>query len=139
MSQNKTTKNDLSVVDFIDNIEDEKRKKDSLQVLELMKNLTGKEPKMWGGSIIGFGDYHYKYESGREGDFFRTGFSPRKQALTLYIISGFSRYEELLKKLGKHKIGKSCLYIKSLEDIDLEILKEMIMLSLKWMDEKYPY
>ncbi len=138
MSQNKTTRNNQSVVDFITSIDNEIRKKDSLQLLEILKNLTHEEPKMWGSSIVGFGNYHYKYESGREGDFFRTGFSPRKQALTLYIMSGFNQYDQLLASLGSHKTGKSCLYIKSLQQVDIKILKEMITLSLKWMREKYP-
>ncbi|RPI72272.1 MAG: DUF1801 domain-containing protein [Ignavibacteriales bacterium] len=92
---------------------------------------------MWGPSIIGFGDYHYKYESGREGDFFITGFSPRKQNLTLYIMPGFKRYEELMQNLGKFKTGQSCLYIKKLEDVDLKVLKELIADSVKYMKEKY--
>ena len=89
-------------------------------MLEMMQELTGEKPEMWGPSIVGFGSYHYKYASGREGDWFLTGFSPRKQSLTLYIMSGFSRYEELMEKLGKYKTGKSCLYIKKLEDVDHE-------------------
>ncbi len=88
---------------------------------------------MWGSSIVGFGNYHYKYESGREGDWFLTGFSPRKQNLTLYIMPGFAQYDELMKKLGKHKTGKSCLYIKSLEDINLPTLKQLIQQSVKHM------
>ena len=101
-----------------------------------MKKITKEEPKMWGPSIIGFGSYHYKYASGREGDFFLTGFSPRKQSLTLYIISGFKRYDELMKKLGKHKTGSSCLYINKLEDIDMKVLKELITESVKYMKTK---
>lgn len=98
-----------------------------------MKQATKAEPKLWGGSMIGFGSYHYKSESGREGDWFLTGFSPRKQNLTLYIMAGFGQYDELLKKLGKHKTGKSCLYIKGLEDIHLPTLKKLIQLSVKQM------
>ena len=138
MAQNKTVKSDNSVEKFIESLDDEERKKDCFQVLSMMKELTNEEPKMWVGGIGGFGDYHYTYDSGREGDFFRTGFSPRKHALTLYIMSGFEEYEELLAKLGKHKTGKSCLYIKKLDDIDLEIQKEMILLSWAWMLEQYP-
>ncbi len=138
MAQNKTVKSDNSVEKFIESLDDEERKKDCFQVLSMMKELTNEEPKMWVGGIVGFGDYHYTYDSGREGDFFRTGFSPRKQALTLYIMSGFEEYEELLAKLGKHKTCKSCLYIKKLDDIDPEILKEMILLSWAWMLEQYP-
>jgi len=130
MAQNKTSQNDKSVDDFIDQIDDEKRRQDCFTILKLMKKITGSEPKMWGDSIVGFGDYHYKYASGREGDWFLTGFSPRKQNLTLYIMSGFGKYAELLEKLGKFKTGKSCLYIKSLEDIDLTTLKKLISQSI---------
>ena len=102
-----------------------------------MKTITGEEPKMWGSSIIGFGAYHYKYDSGREGDMPKVGFSPRKQSLTLYIMNGFDRYEELMEKLGKHKTGKSCLYVNKLADIDEGVLKELITLSFHYMNEKY--
>jgi hypothetical protein len=98
-----------------------------------MKQVTKSEPKMWGSSIVGFGTYHYKYESGREGDWFITGFSPRKQNLTLYIMGGFARYDELMKQLGKHKTGKSCLYIKYLADVDLPTLKKLIQESVSHM------
>ncbi|QSE96063.1 DUF1801 domain-containing protein [Fulvivirga lutea] len=138
MSQNKTTANNQSVVKFLESVEDETRRKDSFRILEIIKDITQLEPKMWGGSIIGFGDYHYKYDSGREGDFFRAGFSPRKQALTIYLMAGFKEYDELLQKLGKHKIGKSCLYIKSLDQVDMDVLKKMITLSFQRMQEKYP-
>ncbi|MEQ8927737.1 MAG: DUF1801 domain-containing protein [Fulvivirga sp.] len=138
MSQNKTTATDQSVTQFLESVENETRRKDSFEVLEIIKEITQMEPKMWGGSMIGFGEYHYKYESGREGDFFRAGFSPRKQALTIYLMAGFKEYDELLQKLGKHKIGKSCLYIKSLDQVDMEVLEKMIRLSFEKMEEKYP-
>lgn len=138
MVKNKTTKIEDSVLDFLTEVENEIRRKDSFQVLEIMQEITNLKPKLWSGGIIGFGDYHYKYDSGHEGDFFRAGFSPRKKALTLYIMSGFSRYDELLEKLGKHKIGKSCLYINNLKDVDLNVLKQMITLSFEWMNKKYP-
>ncbi len=131
MTELKTKKNDADVEAFLNGIEDEKRREDSFAVLELMKKITKAEPKMWGASIVGFGNYRYKYQSGREGDWFVSGFSPRKQNLTLYIMSGFSRYDELLAKLGKHKTGKSCLYINKLEDVDLDVLAEMIETSVK--------
>jgi uncharacterized protein YdhG (YjbR/CyaY superfamily) len=99
----------------------------------MMKKATRAEPKMWGTSIIGFGDYHYKYESGHEGDYFLTGFSPRKQNLTLYILGGFDEHEELLNKLGKYSLGKGCLYIKKLEDVDTKVLKELVTRSVKKM------
>ena len=131
MAELKTKINDADVEAFLNGIEDEKRRKDSFAVLELMKKITKAEPKMWGASIVGFGNYRYKYKSGREGDWFVSGFSPRKQNLTLYVMSGFSRYEELLAKLGKHKTGKSCLYINKLEDVDLDVLAEMIETSVE--------
>ncbi len=136
MAELKTKPNNLSVDDFLNSIEDGKKRQDCYTVLGLMKKLTGEEPKMWGSSMVGFGTYHYKYASGREGDWFVTGFSPRKQNLTLYIMSGFSRYDELMVKLGKHKTGKSCLYIKKLEDIDLTVLKELIKQSAKHISKR---
>ena len=137
MSDPKTAPNDANVEAFLNSVEHSQRREDSLAMLEIMKEITGEEPKMWGPSIVGFGAYHYQYKSGREGDWMLTGFSPRKQSLTLYIMSGFSHYDELLQKLGKHKTGKSCLYINKLEDVDLDVLKEMIRESVKMMREKY--
>ena len=131
MSENKTKKTNESIEKYINSIKDENVKKDCYTIIKLMQSITQKEPKMWGSSIIGFGDYHYKYASGREGDFFLTGFSPRKQNLALYLMGGLENQKDLLKKLGKHKTGKSCLYIKSLNDIDKEVLKEMIVQSVK--------
>jgi hypothetical protein len=130
MAELKTKPNAQIVTDFLQTIPDEGKKKDSIAILELMREVTGQEPKMWGDSIIGFGTYHYKYSSGREGDWFVTGFSPRKQNLTLYIMSGFDEYEALLRKLGKHKTGKACLYINRLADVDLAIMKELIQKSV---------
>ena len=126
MVELKTKQNKASVTGFLRGIEDPQRRKDCRTVLELMKEVTGSRPKMWGDSMVGFGSYHYKYASGREGDWFVTGFSPRKANLTLYIMAGFSRYKELLAKLGKHKTGKSCLYIKRLADVDLAILRQLV-------------
>ena len=131
MAEPKTQKTRESVAKFIASIEDDKRRKDSRAVLKMMKEITGDKPEMWGPAIIGFGSYHYTYASGREGDWFLTGFSPRKQALTLYIMSGFSKYDALLKKLGKFKTGKACLYIKKLEDVHLPTLEELIRRSVK--------
>ena len=133
MAELKTKRNDGSVEDFLNSVEDEAKRDDCYQVLNIMKEITGEEPKMWGGSIVGFGSYHYKYASGREGDWFVTGFSPRKQALTLYIMAGFSKYDELMSKLGKYKTGKSCLYIKKLDDIDEEVLRELITTSVDYV------
>jgi hypothetical protein len=122
---NKTTKNDNPVEFFLDSIEDESQRNDCYKIIELMKNITNQEPKMWGDSIIGFGEYHYKYDSGREGDFFKVGFSPRKGKISIYLnVNNFEN--EIFQKLGKYKTGKSCLYISKLKDIDINILKEII-------------
>jgi hypothetical protein len=134
----KTKQNDQSVEVFLNGIEGEKKRQDSFVILDLMKQVTGKEPKMWGDSIVGFGNYHYKYATGREGDMPLVGFSPRKQNLTLYIMSGFDEYNELLRKLGKYKTGKSCLYINKLEDVDLQTLRELVRLSVEDMLKTNP-
>jgi len=133
----KTKPHDGDVLKFINSVDNEKRRKDALVVLEIMKEVTREKPVMWGPSIIGFGSYHYKYGSGREGDMPLAGFSPRKQSLVLYIMSGFERGKELMEKLGKYKTGKSCLYVNKLEDIDMEILKKLIAGSVKYMKDKY--
>ena len=130
MSDLKTKKNAADVEKFLNSVENDKRREDSLVILDLMREVTGEEGSMWGSSIVGFGSYHYKYASGREGDWFLTGFSPRKQNLTVYIMDGFSNYDELLGKLGKHKTGKSCLYINKLEDVDQDVLRQLVMESL---------
>lgn len=137
MSDNKTKPTELSVIDFINAVENETKRNDCFRLIDIMKDLTGHEPVMWGDSLVGFGTYHYKYESGREGDFFLTGFSPRKTALTIYIMSGFKPFEDKLPQLGKYKTGSSCLYIKKLDDLDLPILKEMITYSIKYISTKY--
>ena len=136
-AKNKTVENDGSVDDFLNNVKDETKKADSLKIKTLMEEISGETAKMWGGSIVGFGNYHYKYDSGREGDFMKIGFSPRAQNLTLYIMPGFDRYEELMSKLGKHKTGKSCLYVKKLADVDEAVLKELMTASYGYMTEKY--
>ncbi len=130
MAELKTQPNAASVEAFLDGVTDETKRDDCYALMDLMRGVTGEEPKMWGGSIVGFGSYHYKYASGREGDWFLTGFSPRKQNLTLYIMSGFSRHDELMAKLGKHKTGKSCLYVKKLADVDGEVLHELVERSV---------
>lgn len=137
MAELKTKPTGEPVKAFLDSIADDTKRDDSFEILEMMKEATDAEPQMWGPGIIGFGHYHYKYESGREGDWFLVGFSPRKQNLTLYIMSGFSRYPELLARLGKHSTGKSCLYVKRLNDIDKNVLREMIRLSVQYMRSKY--
>lgn len=133
-NQNKTVANALSVKDFLDAVEQDKKRIDSYELLSIMERITGEKPVMWGTSIVGFGSYHYKYESGREGDMPKIGFSPRKQNLTMYIMPGFARYEDLLSKLGKYKTGKSCLYIKKMEDVDREVLEELFRTAYEYMD-----
>jgi hypothetical protein len=129
MAELKTKVTKVSADKFLQGIKDEKKREDCYQILKIMKKATKAEPKMWGTSIIGFGDQHYVYESGREGDWFITGFSPRVQNLTLYMMGGFD--QELLKKLGKYKTGKGCLYINKLEDVDTKILDKLIATSVK--------
>jgi hypothetical protein len=137
MAELKTKPTDASVKAFLDGIEDESRRKDCQAVAALMQEATDETPKLWNNNMVGFGSYHYKYESGREGDWFITGFAPRKQDLTLYIMAGFDRYETLMKKLGKYKIGKSCLYIKRLSDIDENVLKQLVDASVQHMRKQY--
>lgn len=126
MADLKTKSTDASVEDFLRSVPDPQRREDAFRVLELMKELTGEMPRMWGSSMIGFGSYHYKYASGREGDWFVTGFSPRKDNLTLYIVPGPDQHGGLLGQLGKYKTGKSCLYIKRLSDVDWPTLAELV-------------
>jgi hypothetical protein len=122
----KTRKNDQSVEAFLNSVPDATKRADSFAILELMRQATEAEPKMWGDTIVGFGEYRYKYASGREGDWFLAGFSPRKQNLTLYIVGGFEPYEELMRKLGRYKTGKGCLYINKLADVDQDVLRQLI-------------
>jgi hypothetical protein len=133
MAELKTRETNADVAEFISSIPDERKRVDAIMIVNLMTEVTGESPRMWGDSIVGFGRYHYRYESGREGDWFLTGFSPRKQNLTLYIMSGFDQYEELRAQLGKHSVGKSCLYIKKLADIDEPTLRELIRQSVNHM------
>lgn len=137
MSSLKTKPNDGNVGLFIDAVPDASRKADANQLLIWMEKITGSLPVMWGNSIVGFGKYHYVYDSGREGDWFIIGFSPRKQNLTIYFMGGFRQLEEEMKMLGKFKTGKSCLYINKLSDINSEVLKEMLTKSFRIMQEKY--
>jgi len=127
----KTKVNDVSVEGFLNSVADEQKREDCFEVLKLMKQVTKETPKMWGSSIVGFGSFHYKGASGREGDWLLTGFSPRKQNLTLYIMGGFDSHTDLLKKLGKYKTSVGCLYIKKLEDVDKKVLKELVVESVK--------
>ncbi len=135
MAENKTRANQASVEDFLDAIEDPGKRVDCKKITAMMQEITGAEPKMWGVSIVGFGDYHYKYESGREGDWFLCGFSPRKRNLSLYLMGYLESYEDILEKLGKYKRGKGCLYINKLEDIDEKVLRTLIRTSIKRLRE----
>jgi len=133
MYELKTKLNDQPVEAFLNAVEDQKKKQDCYVILDLMAEITGQPPRMWGDSLVGFGKYSYHYASGHQGEWFLTGFSPRKQSLTLYIMSGFDEYDGLMAKLGKYKTGKSCLYIKKLEDVDQGVLRELIDRSVKHM------
>ncbi len=136
MAELKTVKNDQPVDLFLQKVEDPNKRQDSYTILEMMETITGEKAKMWGDSLVGFGDIHYKYASGREGDWMLTAFSPRKQNLTLYIMSGFDQHAELLARLGKYKTGKGCLYINRLSDVDQNVLRELIQESVKFLKEK---
>jgi hypothetical protein len=138
MAELKTKKTKASVAEFLKNVEDPQRRSDCKRVAKMMREATGNRAAMWGDSIVGFGKYAYTYASGHSGEWPITGFSPRKRELTLYIMPGFSMYDHLMKKLGKHRTGKSCLYIKQLSDVDEAVLEELIQASVKHMREKYP-
>jgi hypothetical protein len=133
----KTTESELSVTDFIKKIPDEQRQKDALAIVDIMEKQSGFTAKMWGPAIIGFGSYHYIYESGHEGDMPLVGFSPRKAEFALYLSATFEKREELLQQFGKHKTAKACVYIKKIADIKVDILKKMIAASLKHTKAKY--
>ncbi len=137
MAENKTNKTGASVTEFLRSIDNPQMRADARRVASIMRRVTGKRAKMWGSAIVGYGTYHYKYDSGREGDFMVTGYSPRKQALTVYIMPGFSKFGPLMKKLGKYKTGKSCLYIKRLSDVDEAVLEKLIDGSVRQMRKKY--
>jgi hypothetical protein len=130
MPEPKTKETQESVSAFLDKIPDKDRRDDCRAVVDIMRDVTKEEPKMWGSSIVGFGRYRYKYESGREGESMVAGFSPRKDDLTLYIFGGTDRFPDLMKRLGKHKTGKSCLYIKKLADVDVEVLRKLVAQSV---------
>ena len=137
MAENKTQPTRRSVTALINGIDDKQKRADAKKIAAMMRKATGARAARWGPSIVGYGRYHYRYESGREGDFMLTGFSPRKQALTVYIIPGFKPFESLMKKLGKYKTGKSCLYIKRLSDVDERVLERLIAESVKYMRKNY--
>ena len=140
MAENKTQKTGASVDEFLAAVPNRRRREDGLVLRDMMKELTGLEPEMWGPSIVGFGEYHYRYESGREGDMPLVGFSPRGRSLSLYLVPGFQEYDSgLLSRLGKHRTGVSCLYINKLDDVDRDALRELIAKSYQYMrDEGLP-
>lgn len=137
MAELKTRPNDNEVDVFLESVEDARRREECRALVTLMREITGEEPRMWGDSIVGFGSYHFRYASGREGDWFLTGFSPRKKSLTLYVMAGFDRYEELLRKLGRYRTGKSCLYLNRLEDVDRDVLTGLVGRSVQHMRKRY--
>ncbi|WP_404347365.1 DUF1801 domain-containing protein [Sutcliffiella horikoshii] len=134
----KTKETDNSVIEFIETVESPKKREDAYRLLEIFTETTGYEAKMWGPSIIGFGSYHYKYPTGHEGDFMLVGFSPRKAKISLYFATGDSKREELLERFGKHTTGKACVYINKVADIDVEVLKELILQSVTFLQDMYP-
>jgi hypothetical protein len=134
VAEPKTKKNQASVAEFLAGVADPKRRADAEAATALMAEVTGAEPTMWGGSIVGFGSYHYRYASGREGDWPAVGLSPRKQALTIYLSAGFDGYDDLLARLGPHSTGKSCLYVKRLSDVDDEVLRELVRAGFRQLD-----
>ncbi len=142
MAETKTKPTAASVESFIDAVENPTRQADARTVCAMMERITGHEPSMWGPSIIGFGSYHYRYDSGHEGDAPRLGFSPRKGQLVLYVLTGYQeedeREAELLARLGKHKIGKSCLYINKLAEVDMAVLEQLTARAWDWMNRKCP-
>lgn len=137
-AENKTKPTEVSVDDFIDAVPDAQRREDARAIRAMMERLSGQPAVMWGPSIVGFGYCRYKYDSGREGEMGRTGFSPRARELVVYAVGGFPRHQEIMDRLGKYKNGKSCLYIKKLSDVDIDVLEELIVDSLAYMREKYP-
>jgi hypothetical protein len=138
MAENKTQANEASVDAFLCAVEPERRRADGLTLDALFRRVTGWNPVMWGGSIVGYGQYHYRYESGREGDFLATGFSPRKSSLSLYIMPGYQEMGDMLDRLGKHKKGKACLYLNKLSDADESVLEEIIRAGLEDLGKRYP-
>ncbi len=137
MPEQKTKPTPQSVTQFLNQVEDEQKREDSFELVEMMGKVTGQKPVMWGASIVGFGQYHYKYASGHEGDSCLTGFSPRKQSISVYITAGFEESQDLLKKLGKYKTSVGCLYIKKLADVDRAVLEKLIERSVKTLKERY--
>lgn len=138
MVDNKTEVTEVAIAEFLAQVEPERRRADAQRLDEIFREVSGFEPRMWGPSILGYGRYHYKYESGREGDFLATGFAPRKANLVIYIMPGYTDFSAILARLGKHKIGKSCLYINKMDDIDLGALKELIAAGIEDLGRHWP-
>lgn len=138
MAENKTAPTTLSVKHFLAGVKNETRREDAQVLLKMMREITGKRARMWGNSMIGFDKYHYKYDSGREGDMLMVGFSPRSQNMAIYIMPGFKPFEKTMARLGKHKTGASCLYVNKLADVDLKVLRRLITQSYKLMQKRYP-
>lgn len=138
MYELKTKENDNNVIEFIEKVENPNKREDAYKLLDIFTETTGLQAKMWGTGIIGFGSYHYKYNSGHEGDYLLVGFSPRKAKTSLYFAVGDKEREKLVEHLGKHTIGKACIYIKKLADIDVEVLKQLIRQSVTFLKERYP-
>ncbi|MCI5044735.1 MAG: DUF1801 domain-containing protein [Aquisalinus sp.] len=136
-SDNKTVATDADVIAFLEAVEPEKRKRDSFRALEMLKRVTGHDPKMWGPSLVGFDEYHYKYESGREGDFLAIGFAPRKANMVFYLMPGYQDFGPQLERLGKHKLGKACLYITDLDKVDMAVLEEMCVTAYQYIVDNY--
>lgn len=136
MAELKTRPEETGVAEFLASIADENRRRDCEAIADLMQDVTRAAPVMWGASIVGFGRYHYRYDSGREGDWMLVGFSPRKKDITLYLMAGFDRFPELMRRLGKHRTGKSCLYVKKLDDVDRTVLRELVQSSVDAMAEQ---
>ncbi|HEY4322409.1 MAG TPA: DUF1801 domain-containing protein [Mucilaginibacter sp.] len=134
----KTKPTEVNVESFLDKLTDENARNDSFKLIQLMEKVIGEKAKMWGLSIVGFGKYHYKYDSGHEGEICLSGFSPRKGNLSLYVLAGFPGQEDLLARLGKHKAGKGCLYLKKLDDVNLDILESLVKQSADYTRKKYP-
>jgi hypothetical protein len=138
MAELKTKVTDESVERYLASVDNQRRRDESRVIDALMRRVTGLQPRMWGDSMVGYGSYHYTYATGREGDWLATGFAPRKQAMTIYVMLGFENYADLMDRLGKYKTGKSCLYVRKLEDIDLGVLEELIDRSFRDLRKKYP-
>jgi len=138
MAEAKTKPTEIAVADFLKNVSDDQIREDCRSIIRLMESITGDKPKMWGPAIIGFGKYHYQYDSGRSGEICLAGFSPRKANITLYVLAGFPGQDELLQGLGKYKTGKSCLYIKKLSDVDIDVLGSLIKHSVNFLKDKHP-